>query len=139
MKMFLGIFWDGLIPRRTEPRLVLLNNPPPRLLYVTVGVLPCKELVGKMKSPSAVDDGLHCLKTNKFTLHHYETQSGLRFILNTDPQTPDLRSSLADVYGLFVDLVAKNPNYDPASEEPLDSPMFEKALGDYLEGLACFR
>lgn len=92
-----------------------------------------------MKSPTAVDDGLHCLKTDKFTLHHYETQSGLRFVLNTDPQTPDLRSSLLDVYGLFVDLVAKNPSYDPASEEPFDSPMFEKALGDYLEGLACFR
>jgi hypothetical protein len=114
--------------------LVLFHLPPSKFMCYFF-----KELVSKMKSPSAVDDGLHCLKTDKFTLHHYETQSGLRFVLNTDPQTPDLRSSLLDVYGLFVDLVAKNPSYDPASEEPFDSPMFEKALGDYLEGLACFR
>mmetsp|Transcript_49693 Transcript_49693/g.85029 ORF Transcript_49693/g.85029 Transcript_49693/m.85029 type:complete len:106 (-) Transcript_49693:209-526(-) len=103
-------------------------------------IFSIKELVGKMKSPAAVDDGLHCLKTNAFTLHHLETASGLRFVLNTDHATPDLRSNLLDIYGrIFVEYVTKNPSYDPTGDAPLDSPMFEAALAEYLEGLSCFR
>lgn len=89
-------------------------------------ILSIKDLIGKMKS-SPLDDGLHCLKTNTFTLHHYETRSGLRFVLNSDVGTPDLHANLVEIYGnLFVEFVTKNPTFDPAFDGPLDSPMFEK-------------
>ena len=92
-----------------------------------------------MKS-SSIDDGLHLLRTDTFTLHHLETKSGLRFVLNTDHATSDLRSSLLEIYGsLFVELVVKNPSFDPRSGDPIDSPLFERALAEYIESLSCFR
>mmetsp|Transcript_48683 Transcript_48683/g.110499 ORF Transcript_48683/g.110499 Transcript_48683/m.110499 type:complete len:145 (+) Transcript_48683:157-591(+) len=102
-------------------------------------IFSIKELVGKMKNSSA-DDGLHFFKTDTFTLHHLETASGLRFVLNTDRATPDLRSNLLDIYGkIFVEYVTKNPTYDPTSGAEIDSPYFDKALAEYIEGLSCFR
>jgi hypothetical protein len=104
-------------------------------------IFSLKELIGKMKSKgAAAEDGLHCLKTDTFTLHHFETASGLRFVLNTDRNTADLRSNLVEIYSsLFVDLVVNNPSFDPASSDPVDSPLFEQALGDYIQGMSCFR
>ena len=37
-------------------------------------------------------------QTSNFTLHHFETASGLRFVLNTDHETGDLRSNLRNIY-----------------------------------------
>ena len=47
-----------------------------------------KELVSRMKPPGAVDDGLHCLKTSTYTLHHLEILTGLRFVLNISLEQP---------------------------------------------------
>lgn len=92
-----------------------------------------------MCSPGANDDGLHCMKTDTFTLHHLETPSGLRIILNTDVNTPDLRSNLLDIYSkIYVEYVINNPGFDPTSQLVIDSPQFEVALDTYLEGLSCF-
>jgi len=104
-------------------------------------IFSLKELIGKMKSKgAAAEDGLHCLKTDAFTLHHFETASGLRFVLNTDRNTADLRSNLVEIYSnLFVDLVVSNPSFDPSSSDPVNSPLFEKALSDYVQGMSCFR
>lgn len=79
-------------------------------------------------------------QTNTFTLHHLETASGLRFILNTDLATPDLHSNLVDIHGkLFVEYVSKNPTYDATTADRIDAPLFEEELGRYIEGLSCFR
>ena len=92
-------------------------------------------------SPSKGTEGLHLVKTSRFTLHHLETASGIRFVLNTDSNTVgSLRSNLQHIYGhIFVEYVAKNPLYDPLSNDPIDSPLFERHLQTYLEGLSCFR
>uniref|UniRef100_A0A7S2AMS8 Trafficking protein particle complex subunit n=1 Tax=Octactis speculum TaxID=3111310 RepID=A0A7S2AMS8_9STRA len=98
-----------------------------------------KELVSRMSSRPGTE-GLHCLKTNNFTLHHLETASGLRFVLNTDGDTGDLRPSLRHIFSsIFVEYVIKNPLYDRLSTEPIDSPLFSRHLGVYLESLSCFR
>ena len=41
-----------------------------------------KDLASKL-SPSKDNDHLHTIKTNTFTMHHYQSPSGLIFILNT--------------------------------------------------------
>ena len=36
-------------------------------------------------------DGLHCCRTGNYKLHYFETLSGLRFIINTDPSVCGFR------------------------------------------------
>ena len=99
-----------------------------------------KELVSRMKPPGAVDDGLHCLKTSTYTLHHLEILTGLRFVLNTDSATPDLHVTLLDIYSrLYTEYVVKSPTHDPTSPKPIDSPLFDRHLDEYVRNLTCFR
>ncbi|EFA86020.1 hypothetical protein PPL_01253 [Heterostelium album PN500] len=56
--------------------------------------------------------GFHCLTTSTYKLHFYETLSCVKFIVLTDPKTPDLREDLKKIYNsAFVEYVIKNPLY----------------------------
>lgn len=98
-----------------------------------------KEVVTKMsKEPAAA--GLHALKTDAYTLHHLETGSGLRFVLNTDNNAGDLRPTLRHLYsGIFVEFVAKHPQFNPVDGSPIRLPAFDAQLEKYLRSLACFK
>uniref|UniRef100_A0A7S1ADD8 Trafficking protein particle complex subunit n=1 Tax=Noctiluca scintillans TaxID=2966 RepID=A0A7S1ADD8_NOCSC len=55
--------------------------------------------------------------TPQYKLHHFETASGLRFVLTTDPQVPDQHDFLQHVYAdYFVEYVVKNAMYQPARD-----------------------
>lgn len=43
-------------------------------------------------------DGFHSFKTNVYKLNYYETPTGLKFILNTDPQVGNIRDTLHQLY-----------------------------------------
>lgn len=89
------------------------------------------------KEPAAA--GLHALKTGSYTLHHLETGSGLRFVLNTDNNAGDLRPNLRHLYSsIFVEYVAKHPQYNPVDGSPIRLPAFDAQLEKYLGGLTCF-
>lgn len=91
-----------------------------------------------MSKDSAVA-GLHALKTDSYTLHHLETGSGLRFVLNTDNNAGDLRPTLRHLYsGIFVEYVAKHPQFNPMDGSQIRLPAFDARLEDYLRSLACF-
>eukprot|EP00288_Rhodomonas_lens_P018014 CAMPEP_0177700496 /NCGR_PEP_ID=MMETSP0484_2-20121128/6124_1 /TAXON_ID=354590 /ORGANISM="Rhodomonas lens, Strain RHODO" /LENGTH=134 /DNA_ID=CAMNT_0019211697 /DNA_START=69 /DNA_END=470 /DNA_ORIENTATION=- len=63
-------------------------------------------------------DALHCYSTSSYKLHYFETPTGLRFILLTDPGVPSLRECLRQVYShIFVEYVVKNPL------QPMDQPI----------------
>lgn len=47
-------------------------------------IFSLKDLATKL-SPTNSIDGLHTLKTNTFTLHHFQTLSGLMFVINSSP------------------------------------------------------
>ena len=52
-----------------------------------------KDLASKLSplnngSDTTVNDNLHLVRTKSFTIHHYESCSGILFILNTDSSTP---------------------------------------------------
>ncbi|CAM9155295.1 unnamed protein product [Discosporangium mesarthrocarpum] len=97
-----------------------------------------KELVTKM-SQDPKTAALHALKTGSYTLHHLETSSGLRFVLNTDNNAGDLRANLHHLYSrIYVEHVIKHPQYVPGDGNRIRLPGFDSKLEEYLRGLACF-
>jgi len=65
-------------------------------------------------SPKPIDDktGFHCYKTSTYKLHFYETPTSVKFIILSDPNTPDLREDLKKLYSqIYVEYVVKNPLY----------------------------
>lgn len=96
-----------------------------------------KDLAAKLSPQTesgAGGEGLHTLKTNTFTLHHYQSLTGLVFILNTDNDVPDQYHVLKHIYtNLFIEYVTRNPLYRRESpDEPINSPLFEKRVEEYL-------
>ena len=52
-------------------------------------LISLKDLMSKLASPSyPMIEGMHCMKSNSFTLHHYQTLSNMVFVINTDPSVP---------------------------------------------------
>ena len=49
-----------------------------------------KDLTSKLApiNSSSANSEIHVVKTNTFTLHHYQSLSGMMFVLNTDPNAP---------------------------------------------------
>jgi trafficking protein particle complex subunit 1 len=45
-------------------------------------------------------------------MHYFESATGLRFLINTDPKTPSLQRDLRKIYSeYYVEFVSKNPMY----------------------------
>lgn len=50
-----------------------------------------KDFVTKLSPPSTpMQEGIHVVKTNSFTLHHFQTLSNMTFVINTDPNVPGI-------------------------------------------------
>jgi hypothetical protein len=47
-----------------------------------------KDLTSKLSPDSQGLDHLHTVRTNAFTLHHYQSPSGLMFVLNSQADMP---------------------------------------------------
>ena len=93
-----------------------------------------KDLASKL-SPSK-GEMLHTVRTDAFSLHHFQSLSGLILILNTDADVPDQFASLQYIYSqLYVDCIARNPLYQLKPDEAFQCPLFAKRLDEYLYGL----
>jgi len=76
-------------------------------------------------------------KTSVYKLHYYETASGLRFILNTDPNVGSMKEMLKQIYSqIYVEFVVRNPL--ARLEDKIDNEAFVKALDRYIRNLAVF-
>eukprot|EP01040_Poterioochromonas_malhamensis_P001553 gene1553-1644_t len=93
-----------------------------------------KDLASKL-SPSQ-GENLHVVKTDNFTLHHYQSLSGFVFVINTRPEVPDLYGSLQHIYSnIFVEYIVRNPLYHFKVDEPLNCPLFVAKVEEYLFSL----
>lgn len=81
-------------------------------------------------------NGFRYFKTSAYKLHYFETASGYRIVLNSDPATGDLREQLKRIYELIVDFVVKNPLFDV--NDSIKSELFVSKLTQYLQSLPCF-
>ncbi|KAI8061077.1 Sybindin-like family-domain-containing protein, partial [Gongronella butleri] len=54
-------------------------------------------------------DGFISYRTTTYRLHYYETPTGLKFVLNTDPHTEGMKAVLKQIHiQLYVEFVVKN-------------------------------
>ncbi|KAG2207732.1 hypothetical protein INT47_011852 [Mucor saturninus] len=69
-------------------------------------VLSLRNFVRKL---SGNQDGFISYKTSTYRLHYYETPTGLKFVMNSDPNTESLRAVLKQIHvQLYVEFVVKN-------------------------------
>lgn len=83
--------------------------------------------------PSPPIRNFNSFSTPKYKMHFYETPTGYRFVLCTDPQVnTDIQKVLAHIYSnLFVPLVLKNTAWQRGA--PVQSPNFSTQLKTYLQ------
>ncbi|KAL9647410.1 hypothetical protein ABK040_006773 [Willaertia magna] len=76
-------------------------------------------------------------KTNNYKMHFYESPTGVKFILLTDPSVGNIQNNLLDIYTKFyVELVVFNPMQKP--HEPINNSLFVKHLDKHLSQLPWF-
>ncbi|KAL3467315.1 Longin-like domain-containing protein [Aspergillus heterothallicus] len=85
-------------------------------------------------NPSLPVTGLETLETDKFRLTCFQTLTGTKFLLFTDPAMPNVDAVMKTVYELYADYVMKNPFYQ--MEMPVRCEGFDRGLGGFLRGRA---
>jgi hypothetical protein len=83
-------------------------------------------------NPGASVSGLEYLETDKFRLTCFQTLTGTKFLLFTDPVTGNVETIINKIYELYADYVMKNPFYQ--LEMPVRCESFDRHLGAWLRG-----
>ncbi|KAL4927100.1 trafficking protein particle complex subunit 4 [Aspergillus undulatus] len=83
-------------------------------------------------NPHVPLSGLESLETDKFRLTCFQTLTGTKFLLFTDPLMDDIDVVMRGVYELYADYVMKNPFYQ--IEMPVRCERFERGVGGFLRG-----
>ncbi|BES92669.1 unnamed protein product [Nesidiocoris tenuis] len=90
-----------------------------------------KSFVSKI-SPLDMKKGFLCYKTNKYALHHLETPTGLKFVLNTDVNANEVRELINKIYSqVYIEYVVKNPVCK--LDEPIKSELFRNKLDELVK------
>lgn len=77
--------------------------------------------------------GIEVLETENFRLQCFQTLTGTKFLLFTDPNQPNVDTVARRVYDLYTDYVMKNPFYQ--MEMPVRCEVFDRRLVQYLRPL----
>ncbi|CAI7575387.1 unnamed protein product [Penicillium palitans] len=85
-------------------------------------------------NPGVPVSGLDYLETDKFRLTCFQTLTGTKFLLFTDPLTGSVDTIIQKIYELYADYVMKNPFYQ--IEMPVRCEAFDRHLGAWLRGRA---
>ncbi|ODQ56779.1 hypothetical protein WICANDRAFT_81612 [Wickerhamomyces anomalus NRRL Y-366-8] len=81
------------------------------------------------------ENTLNSYSTAKYRAHFYESASGLRFCILSDPKTQHLQNVLKDIYSnIYVEHIVKNPlspvDFKPGSK--ITNPRFIRLIDNYL-------
>jgi trafficking protein particle complex subunit 4 len=117
---------------------VLLIPPFLSVHALTTRLYPLSHAVNASLSstPSSRPDppsGIEVLETESFRLQCFQTLTGTKFLLFTDPQQANVDVIVRKIYELYADYVMKNPFYQ--TEMPVRCESFDRKLGAYLRPL----
>lgn len=85
-----------------------------------------------LPNPGVPVTGLESLETDKFRLTCFQTLTGTKFLLFTDPLMANIEVVMKKIYELYSDYVMKNPFYQ--LEMPVRCEAFDRHLGGWLRG-----
>lgn len=89
-------------------------------------------MTSTLPNPGLPKTGLEVLETERFRLTCFQTVTGTKFLLFTDPLMPNVDSVIAKIYELYADYVMKNPFYQ--LEMPVRCESFDRHLATWLRG-----
>ncbi|QSL65702.1 hypothetical protein MERGE_003015 [Pneumocystis wakefieldiae] len=84
-------------------------------------------------SPLAGLGGLEVLEAQTFHLQCFQTLTGIKFLLITEPQQPNVDALMRRIYELYADYVMKNPFYK--MEMPIRCELFDINVTALLESI----
>ncbi|RAL04632.1 trafficking protein particle complex subunit 4 [Aspergillus ibericus CBS 121593] len=85
-------------------------------------------------NPGVPATGLESLETDKFRLTCFQTLTGTKFLLFTEPTMANIDVVMKKIYELYADFVMKNPFYQ--LEMPVRCEAFDRNLQGWLRGRA---
>ncbi|KAG6891480.1 hypothetical protein C0992_006211 [Termitomyces sp. T32_za158] len=90
--------------------------------------------------PFSRDEQFVNFRTSAYKLHLYETISGYKFVMLSDPNTDSLRFILRQIYtGPFLEYVVRNPLVKMDSRDfGVDNEYFRVSVDKLIRGLAVF-
>jgi len=133
-----------------SPVTPLLQTPAPPLALSSTGLAFDEEvklvygvilsLRNMVKKLSGRDEQFVNYRTSAYKLHLYETPSGYKFVMLSDPNTDSLRFVLRQVYvGPFLEYVVRNPLVKMDSREyGIDNEYFRASIDRLVRGLSVF-
>jgi len=75
--------------------------------------------------------GIEVLESSHFRLNCFQTATGTKFLLLTEPAQPNVDVIIRKVYELYADFVMKNPFY--TVEMPIRCHKFDVALDSFVK------
>ncbi|KAK2463240.1 hypothetical protein APHAL10511_004895 [Amanita phalloides] len=119
----------------TSSSTVLPFDEEGKLVYGVV--LSLRSMIKKL---SGRDEPFVAYKTSTYKLHFYETLTGYKFIMLSDPEIDSLRVALRQIYaGPFIDYVVRNPLSTMDSRtHGIDNEYFRASVDRYVRGLLAF-
>jgi len=93
-----------------------------------------------IKKLSGREESFVSYRTSTYRLHLFETLSGYKFIMFSDPNTDSMRFVLRQIYaGPFIEYVVRNPLMTMDSKEAgIDNEHFRNATDRLMRGLSVF-
>ncbi|EMD94289.1 hypothetical protein COCC4DRAFT_163283 [Bipolaris maydis ATCC 48331] len=75
--------------------------------------------------------GIEVLESSHFRIQCFQTQTGVKFLLFTEPQQPNVDTMIKKIYELYADYVMKNPFY--TVEMPIRCDKFDRGLDGFVK------
>lgn len=80
--------------------------------------------------PAAPVTGIESLESNFFRLTVFQSLTGTKFLLFTDPSMPNTDTLIKGIYERYADFVCKNPFW--GIDNPIRIDAWERSLGNFL-------
>ncbi|EPT05044.1 hypothetical protein FOMPIDRAFT_1156590 [Fomitopsis schrenkii] len=121
--------------QQSQQSAMLTFDEEAKLVYGVV--LSLRNLVRKL---SGKDEQFVNYTTSAYKLHLYETTSGYKFVMLSDPKADSLRFVLRQIYaGPFLEYVVRNPLMPMDSrEQGIDNEFFRMSTDRMIRGLTVF-